>query len=344
MVANIKKVLILGGGGFIGVNIATALIKRGGYVITIVDNFSRGDARLAQLSDLSSPGPLKLITADLTEYQQFKKLETDYDFVYVLAAMVGVDKVNASPHEVIRVNSLIVVNCLEWLRAVDCGSVVYASTSETYAGTVEAFGAQVPTAESIPLTIEKISHPRFTYAVTKMLGESGFINYANQGFFNATVIRYHNVYGPMMGFRHVIPHLAERFLREETPFQIYGHDQTRAFNYIDDAVEGTILAIEKGRSGEIYHIGDSEEISIETLTRYVGTLFDYSGPYEFADTFPGSVSRRCPDISKAGIELGYKPRISWQIGVRQTVEWYKDYLQREEVLEESFYDQYGLNK
>ena len=61
-----------------------------------------------------------------------------------------------------------------------------------------------------------------------MLGESGFINYARQGYFEAIVVRYHNVYGPNMGFRHVIPHLVERFQKNESPFLIYGHE-VRAF-------------------------------------------------------------------------------------------------------------------
>ena len=142
---------------------------------------------------------------DLTDSSSFSELDGGFDYVYMLAAMVGVDKVNSVPHEVIRVNSLLVINCLEWLRTADCGRVVFTSTSEAYAGTVEAFNVNVPTAESVPLTIQDIAHPRFTYAVTKMLGESGFINYAKQGFFEAVVVRYHNVYGPMMGFRHVIP-------------------------------------------------------------------------------------------------------------------------------------------
>ena len=91
-------------------------------------------------------------------------------------------------------------------------NVVFTSTSETYAGTIDEFGYTIPTPENIPLTIVDIAHPRYTYAVTKMLGESGFLNYAKAYGFNCTIVRYHNVIGPRMGFKHVIPHLAERFL------------------------------------------------------------------------------------------------------------------------------------
>ena len=340
-----KKVLIIGGGGFIGSNIARYLLLNRDYKVDVIDNFSRSASGKAPLLDeFHDSETLEIFNADLTHLANFDVLDRDYDYVFMLAAMVGVDKVNAVPHEVIRVNSLLVLNTLEWLRASNCGRVVFSSTSETYAGTIEAFGYDVPTSESVPLTIEDVSHPRFTYAITKMLGESGFINYARQGYFDAVVVRYHNVYGPMMGFRHVIPHLVERFQKNESPFLIYGHDQTRSFNFIDDAVLGTVLAVEKGTNKEIYHIGDSDEISIETLTKFVGQQLNYEGEYEYAPTFPGSVSRRCPDISKAIKDLGYIPQIDWQTGLKKTIQWYLSYLADTEASHESFYDQYGIKQ
>ena len=147
-----------------------------------------------------------------------------------------------------------------------------------------------------------------------------------------------------MGFRHVIPHLVERFQKNEAPFLIYGHDQTRAFNYIDDAVLGTVLSLEKGSNKEIYHIGDNNEISIETLTRFVGQLLNYDGKYEYAPTFPGSVSRRCPNINKAKNDLGYSPSVDWQAGVTRTINWYLEYLKGGDRARESFYDQYGIKQ
>jgi UDP-glucose 4-epimerase len=233
----LKKVLILGGGGFIGSNIAKYLLLHRDYNIDIVDNFSRSSStNIPLLNEYQDSKRLRIYNEDLTNLSSFNRLDTDYDYVYMLAAMVGVDKVNAVPHEVIRVNSLLVINCLEWLKNSNCKRIVFSSTSETYAGTIEAFDYDVPTDEKVPLTIEDIGHSRFTYAITKMLGESGFINYAKQGYFEAVIVRYHNVYGPMMGFRHVIPHLVERFRKNESPFLIYGHDQTRSFNFIEDAV------------------------------------------------------------------------------------------------------------
>ena len=104
------------------------------------------------------------------------------------------------------------------------------------------------------------------------------------------------------------------------------------------------LAVEKGKNQNIYHIGDSDEISIETLTRFVGELLDYAGDYEYAPTFPGSVSRRCPDITKAKHDLDYLPSVKWQEGVTSTINWYLDYLKGTETSQESFYDQYGIKQ
>ena len=78
------------------------------------------------------------------------------------------------------------------------------------------------------------------------------------------------------------------------------------------------------------------------LTKFVGNLLNYNGTYENAPTFPGSVSRRCPNITKAKNDLGYLPRIGWQEGVTETINWYLAYLKEAEAHHESFYDQYGI--
>jgi UDP-glucose 4-epimerase len=334
-----KKVLLLGGAGFIGMNIARYLSKNRDYKITIADNFFRAGGKIdEELAELVNQYDISVVEGDFTQPEVFEKLEKDYAYVYMLASVVGVDIVNKIPHEIIRINTALIYNTLEWLRYSKCGKVLFTSTSECYAGTIEAFGYAIPTPEDIPLTIQDIGHSRFTYAVTKMLGESGFLNYSKALGFECTIIRYHNVFGPRMGFKHVIPHLAQRFSNKETPFKVFGYDQTRSFNYIDDAVEGTVLAMEKGGNGEIYHIGASEEITIEQLVKYTGELMHFEGEYENAPTYPGSVNRRCPDISKARRELGYEPKVSWQEGLNRTISWYKDYLESGKELHESFYD------
>lgn len=323
-----KSVLIIGGAGFIGLNLLKNLAEKNIYKLSLADNFSRGQMD-ETLSLLVEKYNIKVIKGDFTIPNSYDLLDKEYDQVYMLASVVGVDNTLERPHEVIRINTALIYNTLEWTKKAKIKKILYTSTSECYAGTIEAFGYKVPTPEEIPLCIEDIGHPRFTYAVTKMLGESGFLNYSKKVGFECTVVRYHNAFGPRMGFKHVIPHLVQRFLNNESPFKIYGHDQTRSFSYISDSVEGTILAMEsKKADGQIYHIGSSEEISIEELIKETGKIMNYKGSYEYAPTYPGSVSRRCPDITKAETQLGFKPKVNWKEGLKETIKWYEGFYKK----------------
>jgi nucleoside-diphosphate-sugar epimerase len=325
-----KRVLLLGGAGFIGYHLGRHLVDRGDCQITLVDNFFRGK-RDRELDTLLQSDAVDVVERDLTDISAFEHLGTAYDHVYVLAAVVGVGYTEDMPHEVWRINTAITLNTLEWLSEAKAARVLWASTSETYAGTVEFFGADVPTPEDIPLCITDITQPRFTYAVTKMLGESGIVHYADAYDFEQVTVRFHNVYGPRMGFKHVIPQVAQRFFDGEDPFTVYGHDQTRAFCHVDDAVRGIVGAMESdATAGHTFHIGDNRnEIAIETLIRYMGEVVGFDGTYERGPSHAGSVSRRCPDVSHARDVYGYEPQVHWRDGVRETTEWYVDYLEAE---------------
>ena len=333
-----KKVCILGGAGFIGFNLTKFLAENRNYDITITDNFFRGQMD-EHLSELVKKHSIKVIEGDFTDAATYDQLENDYDYFYMLASVVGVNNTLEIPHEIIRINTALIYNTLEWLKKSDTKKVLFTSTSECYAGTIDSFGYAVPTPEEIPLCINDIGHPRFTYAVTKMLGESGFLNYSRKCNFECTIIRYHNVFGPRMGFKHVIPHLAQRFLDKETPFKVYGHDQTRSFCYITDAVEGTVMAMEHPESnGEIYHLGTMDEISIEELIKVSGEFFDFDGEYVNAPTYPGSVARRCPDITKAKTQLGFEPKVDWKDGLRDTLKWYKEFFESDKKTFETAFE------
>jgi UDP-glucose 4-epimerase len=320
-----KKILILGGAGFIGFNVAKYLAKNRDYTLTIADNFMKKN-RDEEFEKLVKDHKIDVIEDDFSYPEAYDRLDGQYDQVYMMAALVGVDNANNKPHEVIRINTALTLYTLEWIRRSRIGKVLFASTSENYAGTIDAFGYKIPTPEEVPLTIQNIAHPRFTYAVTKILGESGFLNYAKMLGFETTIVRYHNVFGPRMGFNHVIPHLVIRFRNQEDPYKIYGHDQTRDFCYITDAVEGTVLAMEKPNTNmQIYHLGTGKETTIEELTRYTGEIMGFKGKYIHAPTYPGSVSRRSPDITKSKKELGFKAKVNWKDGLKETVEWYNAY-------------------
>jgi len=338
-----KKILIIGGAGFVGMNLAKFLLRNRECELTLADySFTRDESEYFTEEQSNS---INLIKNDFTTPVAFDSLDKDFDFVYMLASVVGVNNTLEHPEQVIKVNTSLIFNCLEWLKTTSVKRVLFTSTSETYSGATEVLGYPIPTDESVPLCIQDVSDSRFTYAITKILGESAFLNYAKKYSFEATIVRYHNAFGPDMGFKHVIPHLVERFMGNEVPFRMYGHDQTRAFSFIDDTVEGSVLAMESiNGAGEIFHIGSSQEISIEELIKAVGEMMSFTGEYQEAPTYPGSVSRRCPDISKAKRILGYSPRVDWKVGLESTVNWYRDYFSKNSVArQDGFKEQEKFN-
>ena len=320
-----RKVFVLGGGGFIGSAIVRILNKRGNYDITVGDNFIHNQLD-DELIDFYDNNDIRLIHEDFTDVKQFDKLDNEYDDFYMLASMIGVNYTLKNPEEVIRVNTALIYNSLEWTRKIKLKNVLFTSTSECYSGTIEKFNYKIPTDEKIPLCIDDIDHPRWTYAATKILGESGFLNYSKKFGFKCKIIRYNNIIGPKMGFGHIIPHLVERFLKNENPFKIYGGKQTRSFCHVDDGALGTIQAMECDKaSNDIFHIGNNVEITIEKFVKKTGEYFNFNGEYEIAPTYPGSVSRRCPDLSKSKRILDFKIQYGWEKALINTLEWYHNY-------------------
>jgi nucleoside-diphosphate-sugar epimerase len=301
------------------------LVDDGGVELTVAD-LRMGNRFLEAFPDASARGRITLIEDDFAKASAWDRLGSHYDHVYHLAAIVGVNRTLAQPDEVMRVNTALVHHALHWLRRARVGRVVFASSSENYAATTDLFSAPVPTPECVPLTIGDVRHPRWTYAVSKVLGEAAFLHSAKPLGFEATVVRYQNAFGPNMGFRHAIPHIVERIARGERPVRIYGAAQTRAFCYVTDSVDGTVRAMQTPRAaGEIYHVGNDVEITMRELTEAAGALLGYDGPYEDAPTYPGSVERRCPDLTKCRAELGYAPQVHWREGLARTVGWYRDF-------------------
>tara|TARA_B100000963_G_C22588319_1_gene654224 strand:+ start:214 stop:1266 length:1053 start_codon:yes stop_codon:yes gene_type:complete len=321
-----KKVLVLGGGGFIGRKIVEHLLRREDTHVTAAD--IREDASWAKWQKCSQTSTrFKAVQSDFSELNSFEKFDNSFEEIYMLAAIVGVNHTLKNPSKVIEANTRLTLNTLSWLAKNPVRKVLFTSSSENYAATSDLFDVGLPASEDVPLCIGDITHPRWTYAITKIHGESAFFHSAKKLGHQCTIIRYQNIIGPNMGFGHAIPHIVERFVNKlQDPMKIYGHDQTRSFCFVDDAVEGTVAAMESDNStNQIYHIGNPEEVTMDELTRFIGDLLQYSGEYSEAMTYPGSVSRRCPNIGKASRDFGYAPKYSWKDAVRLTVEWYDDF-------------------
>ena len=317
------RTLLLGGAGFIGLHLARRLVSDG-HRVTIVDDFSRGRDD-QDLDTLRNDPAVEVISGDLTDPATFAALPPGWDQIYLLAAVVGVRNVEKDPARVVRVNTLAALHLLDWIAPGE--RVFFASTSEVYAGGVEAGVVAVPTAEDVPVMIADITAPRFAYAVSKLLGEAAFIHTARARGFDAVVGRFHNVYGPRMGADHVIPEMSLRALRDNDPFVVPGADQYRAFCHVDDAVEAMLrLMATPAAAGQIVHIGnDREETNIGDLAKLVLRLAEVSRTIEALPAPSGSVPRRCPDLGKLRELTGFEPTVPLEEGVRATFEWYREH-------------------
>ena len=320
---NTRKILITGGAGFIGYHLAERL-SQGKCRIDIADNLSRGEFD-RDLKRLIKKPNIRFIKTDLTDRKSYKLLGRDYDYIYHMAAIVGVKKVIEHPDRVLYINITSILNLLEWIRTTqnNLKRLLFASTSEVYAGSMRCCDIPIPTGEDIILSLESTHMPRTTYALSKIVGESACFSYLkNKTPF--TIVRYHNVYGPRMGYSHVIPELMVKAKARGNYLGVFSVNHTRAFCYISDAVLATIgLAESKAASNQIFNVGNSdEEIAIKDLAQRIVKLVNPSLKIKPLGNQEGSPVRRCPDISKLKLATGFRPEISLDEGIRLTWQWY----------------------
>lgn len=316
-----SKILVTGAAGFIGYHLAAHLASRGREVI-LVDNFTRG-AEDRDFSELLQQQNISFLKMDLSDQASIDQLPDGVTQVYHLAAINGTSNFYKIPDQVLRINIQTTLNLLEWAKSQKNIKMVYTSSSEAYAGTVQQNPSLVPTKEDVPLCIDDVTNVRWSYGASKLLGECAMFAYGSRYGFEFSVVRYHNIYGPRMGYEHVIPQFIQRAFEGESPLKVYGTENTRAFCYITDAIRATLLVMESEESsGQIYHIGnDAEEIEISELAKKVLASMGQKPEILAMGAPAGSVNRRCPDISKMK-RLGYVPEVNLEMGLKPMIEWY----------------------
>lgn len=312
--------VLLGGAGFIGAHLARRLLAEGREV-TVVDDFSRG-ARDTAVTELREAGA-DVVAADLTRAESWAALGQDWDEVYHLVAVVGVRNVERDPLRCLRVNTVTTLHLLDWVPP--SARVFSSSTSEVYAGGVASGLVPVPTAEDALVAVPHPTAPRAAYAVSKLWGEAALAHAGAARGFAWVTGRFHNVYGPRMGMDHVVPEMLARASGGESPFRVWGADQTRAFCYVDDAVEAVVrLMGAVGAAGRTVHIGSDVETGITDLARLVLRTVGVDPPLHPLPAPEGSVSRRCPDITLLRSLTGFAPAVGLDEGVLRTWSWYSD--------------------
>jgi UDP-glucose 4-epimerase len=177
-----------------------------------------------------------------------------------------------------------------------------------------------------------VRNPRFSYGGGKIAAELMTLHIGGQRGLSTVIFRPHNIYGPDMGFEHVIPEIVERIvqvsdgLREKhirLPIQGDG-TETRAFCYIDDGARGAAIAGLSGGAGEIYHLGTNRETSIGDLVIGLGRALGVEIELQAGPLQPGGTKRRCPDIAKLA-RLGYEPQVTLEDGLARSARWYAEH-------------------
>jgi nucleoside-diphosphate-sugar epimerase len=320
-----KTALVTGGAGFIGFHLANYLWKLG-YSVTILDDFSRGQ-KDEDIANFIAQDRVRCVSADMTEKRFYDDLADRYDEVYHLAAVNGTKNFYNCPDKVLKVNILALMNMLEWANGENCGKFLFTSSSEAYAGTIAEYGDRydyIPTKETIPLTINDVFNPRFSYGGSKLIGELLTINFLNAKQVPFSIVRYHNIYGPRMGFDHVIPEFCKRVFDKANPFTVYGGEETRAFCYVLDGVMASVaVMISDKTNGQIVHIGNSsEEIKISDLASTLLKILGYEAELDIKEAPKGSVKRRLPNTDKLKLLTGFSAKIPLKEGLKLTGEWY----------------------
>jgi nucleoside-diphosphate-sugar epimerase len=315
----VSRILVTGGSGFIGSALVKALVKAG-HRVRVLDDNSRGHPR--RLAEVAND--IEFTAGDIRDAAAVERAAQGMDEVHHLAFVNGTEFFYSQPDLVLDVGVRGMVNVIDSCRRHGIGTLVLASSSEVY-----QTPPKIPTDESAPLTIPDPLNPRYSYGGGKLISELMAINFGRKHFDRVMIFRPHNVYGPDMGWEHVIPQLAVRFLAaaELQPsgtlkFEIQGTGrETRSFCFIDDLVAGVMVMLGKGEHLGIYHVGTTEEVSIAELAHQIAATCGRKIELLPGKPVPGGTTRRCPDISKlAG--LGYKPRVPLSEGLRPTLDWY----------------------
>jgi nucleoside-diphosphate-sugar epimerase len=312
--------LVTGAAGFIGFHLATELLLQG-WEVTGVDNFIRGE-HSTEIDILQTQRNFNWITGDLCDPVTYNLIGHDFDLVFHLAALNGTQNFYESPFQVLEAASIPTILLLKHFQGNSClKRFIFSSTSETYAGAVSRFQYPVPTDEQVPLVIDDITNPRWSYAAGKIASESAVIAAGLELSIPWTILRYHNVYGPRMGDKHVIPDFLRRL--QEGIYELYGADDTRSFMYVDDAVRASIdVALSPVSVKEIVNIGEELEIKIIDLALEILKIQGIDHEITVFPSPAGSVNRRSPDITKLKHLIMFVPRYTLEDGLKKTLDWY----------------------
>jgi nucleoside-diphosphate-sugar epimerase len=305
-----KLYLVTGGAGFIGSNVAEALLRRGDRV-RIFDNFSTG--RHENLAGLDGA---EVVEGDLRSPEQVGRAVAGVEGVFHQAALRSVPRSVDDPVSTNDVNVGGTLNLLMACREAGVRRVVYASSSSAYGD-----DPTLPKVETLP------ANPISPYAVSKLAAEHYCRTFARLYGLETVSLRYFNVFGPRQNpeskYSAVIPRFLQLALQDQ-PLEIHGDgEQSRDFTYIDNVVQGNLRSMDTpGVSGEVFNIACGTRHSLLTIAQAIEAFLERELPRQHTPPRPGDVKHTLADISKAERLLDYRPEVDFADGIRRTCEYF----------------------
>lgn len=313
-----RRIFMTGGAGFIGSRLCQRLVADN--QITVYDSLAR-DA--LGRTETARHAHLRLVRGDVLDAAALRQAvdEAQPDVVVHMAAIAGIDTVIRSPTHTMTVNIVGTNNLLEALRPrlAQIERFVIFSTSEVFG----SFAYKVQ--ESHNTSLAPVGEARWTYSVSKLAAEHLAIAYAHEFGLRVVALRPFNVYGPGQVGEGAIHVFVKRALAH-LPVEVHGDgDQIRSWCYIDDMVEGVLLALTKEEAvGEVFNIGNPRgTVTILSLAEKVVALSGSRSSIRLVPKTYVDVELRVPDISKAVERLAFAPRVDLNDGLGRTIDWYR---------------------
>jgi UDP-glucose 4-epimerase len=307
------KTLVTGGAGFIGSNLVRALLARGDDV-RVLDNFSSGNrANLAGLEH-----EVELVEGDLRSYERVHAAVRGVEVVYHQGALPSVPRSVQDPLTTTAVNVEGTLNVLLAARDEAVRRVVNASSSSVYGN-----GAGLPRAE------KQLPDPISPYAVAKLAAERFCTSFSRVYSMEIVSLRYFNVFGPRQDPLSQYAAVVPRFIRAVAagePVTVYGDgEQSRDFTYVDNVVAANLLAADApGVSGDIVNVATGGSVTVNELADTVGRLLSRPVEKTYEPEREADVRASWADLSEARRLLGYDPSVSFEDGLRRTMDFLLD--------------------
>ena len=311
------KILVTGGAGFIGSHLTEALV-RAGHRVRVLDDLSSG--RVLNLRGVR--GDVELRRGDCSDLAVARRAVRGVEVVFHEAAVPSVARSVKDPVRAHRTNATATLNVLLAARDAGVRRVIYAGSSSVYGN-----------AKTLPKREDMRPRPLSPYAVGKLTGEEYARIFSELYGLETLTLRYFNVFGPRQDpgspYSGVISLFATALLQGRTPV-IYGNGrQSRDFTYVENVVRGNLLALRaKDAHGQVLNLATGRRVTLLELLRAIARLTGRPARAEHRPVRAGDVSHSLADIRLARRVLGYKPTVSFEEGLRRTIEWYRSQGQR----------------